>query len=94
MNWDEEEKKTAGNGQDPYNMSDRGCPYKSASGRKRQEEADPAAELIELKRRILESERLSIVDMEQLLEKLRDFCEILEERARTAAELHERAGVL
>ena len=56
-----------------------------------QEEEDPAAELIELKRRILESERLSIVDMEQLLEKLRDFCEILEERAKTAAELHERA---
>ena len=36
-----------------------------------QEEEDPAAELIELKRRILESERLSIVDMEQLLKKLR-----------------------
>ena len=38
-----------------------------------QEEEDPAAELIELKRRILESERLSIVDMEQLLKKLRDW---------------------
>lgn len=56
------------------------------------EEEEPlTAELSALKKRILESDRLSVVDMEQFLEKLKDLCRMLEEREKTAAKRHEKA---
>lgn len=43
-------------------------------------------ELKTLKKRIIEADRLSVVDMEQLLEKLQIFCKILEKQRNAASE--------
>ena len=47
-------------------------------------------ELKTLKKRIIEADRLSVVDMEQLLEKLQIFCKILEEQRDDASERYEK----
>ena len=47
-------------------------------------------ELKTLKKRIIEADRLSVVDMEQLLEKLQIFCKILEGQRDDASERYEK----
>lgn len=66
-------------------------PEKQSPDHREQDERILLGELKDLKRRIMDSDRLSVVDMEQLLEKLGIFCEKLEKQKSLASEKYEEA---